>query len=133
MGPLPGEVHWSERKGPEKSRPGEGLGRIYRGRRERGVVNPGGRRLFLIWWSLRVSWQYLVPVASVLGPLVPPLERREGWAGWKVPRSVPGTGWSGKSPGQFLELGGLESFGVMQPVSLIAFPCLGPVGLTLTF
>ena len=88
------------------------------------MVNPGGRRLFLIWWSLRVSWQYPVPVASVLGPLVPLLERREGWAGWKVPRSVPGTGWSGKSPGQFLELGGPESFG------LIAFPCLGPVGLT---
>ena len=37
------------------------------------------------------------------------------------------------SPGQFLELGGPENFGLMQPVNLIVFPCLGPVGLTLIF
>ena len=31
LGMLPGEVHWSERKGPENSRPGVGMNKIYRG------------------------------------------------------------------------------------------------------
>ena len=86
-------------RGPEKSRPGEGWARFYRGRRERGVVNLGGRRVFLIWWSFRVSWGTVSPAprkAGRLGWVQSPQVSSWNWVVRNVSRAVSGTGWSGE-------------------------------------